>query len=287
MFKRYWRIWLGAIVIVVIVGSTWLLQPQMSARQAQQRVVVTTVGLADIFAKLDIPVVGVPTTTAILAASQKKLPKVGDHVTPNFEKIISLKPDVVYVDASLVSDYRPKLQAHKIRVVGVDMGTAAKQNKAILHFGKLFKRTTQARQLVQKLRIPTAHPKHPVSVLVLLGMPGGQSMVATSQSYVGDLVVRAGGKLIQDDQRSAYTILNSETILKTQPQVIIRVAHAMPEIVQQQFNDEFKTGIWPRLPAVQKHQVYDGRAPKFSPSANDHVQQTYQQIKAWIDEANK
>ncbi|SUP52326.1 Staphylococcal iron-regulated protein F [Weissella viridescens] len=65
-----------------------------------------------------------------------------------------------------------------------------------------------------------------------MGMPGGSFLAGTKYSYVGDLIERAGGKVVTtSSSKSDYVQPNTEQIAKEQPDVIITMAHAMDQSV--------------------------------------------------------
>src|SRR5699024_9305588 len=82
--------------------------------------------------------------------------------------------------------------------------------------------------------------------------------VATENSYVGDLVKRAGGiNVIQDEDRE-YIASNTENLQQSNPDVILRMAHGMPDEVVEMFDKEFaENDIWKHFKAVQNDRVYD------------------------------
>ena len=106
-------------------------------------------------------------------------------------------------------------------------------------------------------------------------------------SYIGDLVKRAGGQVVAADQKSLMSPVNNEKIAQSDPDVIIRLAHAMPQEVKRSFDESFKSGPYKTLTAVKNKQVYDVQAPKFSPTANLHVKEAYQEIKEWLDDSQE
>ena len=69
-------------------------------------------------------------------------------------------------------------------------------------------------------------------VLVLMGLPGSY-IVATPNSYVGSLVEMAGGINVFSDTDKEFLNANTEEIKQTEPDVILRAAHAMPEDVKE------------------------------------------------------
>lgn len=100
-----------------------------------------------------------------------------------------------------------------------------------------------------------------------MGLPGSY-VVATPKSYVGSLVELAGGINVYADEEKDFVNINTEDMLKQDPDVILRCAHALPDQVTEMFGKEFKTNdIWKHFDAVKNDEVYDLSYEYFGMSA--------------------
>lgn len=273
-----------SLLILVALGGVFVF---MRAQQntVDTRIVATTMAQTDVFDRLGIPLVGVPTSTEKMPTRYANVPKVGNHVSINFEQIIKVKPSVVYVDSELTDEYAGKLKEQHINMQALNFQNYAKLRTGITQLGKTYHKQKQAQRLNQAIALPKSHLKKPVKVLILMGMPGGSFLVANDQSYIGDLVKRAGGTVISGDPNSIYTTANPQAIAEENPDVVIRLAHAMPASVKKAFVQTFKQAPYHTLTATQKGHVYDVTAPDFSPSANLHVKTAYAKIQKWLEAA--
>jgi len=275
------------LLLCLIGGWLWLtMQPTITKTSQpvkQQRVIVTTNAQAQIFNQLAIPLVGAPTPgeNQTLPKRYVHLPKVGNHVAPNLEKMANLNPDMVYLDHALVSDYQTKLTSAHIKTTALNVDTLPDLITSIHQVGKTFHRQTKADKLVKQLNLPTVHTTTHRKVALLVGMPGGSFLVGTQHSYVGDLITRAGGTVIGSGD-GAYTTMNVEQIASAQPDVIITMAHAMPDSVFKSFNTLFNQSNWQALPAVHNQHIYRATEPTFSMTANLNAPQAYHQLKIWL-----
>lgn len=290
--KKNVSIALGAVLLLLVIVGGWFVfkqqsRPEKTPKKIDERIVATTVPMTQIFAKLDVPLVGVPTTNEKLPTKVQKLPQVGNHVSVDMEKIISLKPDQVYVDSELTEDYASKLKEQHIKMTTLNFSDYATMRQTIIKIGKKYGRQKQASQLKKQLQIKKVQRQKKPKVLLLMGMPGGSFLAMNQNSYIGDLVKRAGGQVVAADQKSLMSPVNNEKIAQSDPDVIIRLAHAMPQEVKRSFDESFKSGPYKTLTAVKNKQVYDVQAPKFSPTANLHVKETYQEIKEWLDDSQE
>lgn len=274
------------LLLCLIGGWLWLtMRPTTNTAQPvkQQRIIVTTNAQAQIFNQLAIPLVGAPTPgdNQILPKRYAHLPKVGNHVAPNLEKMAQLKPDMVYLDHALVSDYQTKLDSAHITTTALNMDTLSDLTSSIQQVGQTFHRQAKAAALVKQLKLPTLHPTKRPKVALLVGMPGGSFLVGTQHSYVGDLITRAGGTVIGSGD-GAYATMNVEQIASEQPDIIITMAHAMPDSVFKSFDTLFNQSNWQALPAVHNQHIYRATEPTFAMTANLNAPKAYQQLKVWL-----
>lgn len=260
-----------------------MMRPTHDTTTTSKRIVVTTNAQAQIFNKLDIPLVGVPTPgdQQSLPKQYRDLPQVGNHVAPNLEKIGQLKPDLVYLDAAIASDYQQKLDSDDIKHQQLKFDTLSDLKSTVTSLGKTYHKDTAAKKLNQSLSLPQQHPKKQQNVLLLMGMPGGSFLVGTKHSYVGDLINQAGGHVVGSGS-SPFVSMNAEQVAQSQPTVIITMAHAMPDGVFKNFDSLFNQSTWQKVPAVKEGHVYRAEEPKFSMTANLNAPEAYQQIRTWL-----
>lgn len=272
------------ILLIISAGWVWLMmRPTHNTTTTSKRIVVTTNAQAQIFNQLDIPLVGVPTPgdQQSLPKQYRDLPQVGNHVAPNLEKIGQLKPDLVYLDAAIASDYQQKLDSDDIKHKQLKFDTLSDLKSAVTSLGKTYHKDAAAKKLNQSLSLPQQHPKKQQNVLLLMGMPGGSFLVGTKHSYVGDLINQAGGNVVGSGS-SPFVSMNAEQVAQSQPTVIITMAHAMPDSVFKNFDSLFKQSTWQNVPTVKEGHVYRAKEPKFSMTANLNAPEAYQQIRTWL-----
>ena len=274
------------VILVIITGGWIWLATQKNTNTASsptKRIIVTTNAQAQVFNQLAIPLVGVPTPgeQQTLPKRYAKLPQVGNHVAPNLEKMSSLKPDVVYLDSALVDDYQQKLDSDHIASQTLDFSTLDTLKSSITTVGKQYNKQSEANKLVKQLTITPVKPASRPKVALLMGMPGGSFLVGTQHSYVGDLITKAGGDVIGAGD-SAYTNLNAEQIAAENPDVIVTMAHAMPDNVFKSFDALFAQNNWQTFNAVKNGHVYQAKEPIFGMTANLNAIKAFNQIKTWL-----
>ncbi|WP_459523878.1 ABC transporter substrate-binding protein [Leuconostoc lactis] len=271
----------GALLSVLLIGGTVYAMSQSQSR-AKKRPVATTMAQVAIFDRLGVPLSAVPSSQEPLPARYARLPKVGNHVSVNFEQILRVHPSEVYVDQALTADYAAKLTANQIKMTTLDFTTYQQMTHSILQLGITYHRVAAAQKLLRSLKLPQKTVTRPVKVLILVGMPGGGFLVANAHSYLGDLVKRAGGEVVGGDVRQSLTTPNPQIIAQENPAVVIRLAHAMPKQVKQSFEQTFQQAPYAQLKATQTGQVHDVSAPDFGMTANLQVVTAYRQIQHWL-----
>lgn len=241
---------------------------------SEHRIISTTVALTEITDKLELDLVGVPTTYKDLPERYEGLPEVGLAMEPDMEIVKSLKPTDVLTVTTLTSYVEETFTQTNTPATYVDLESVEGMNDSILSLGEKYDRVEQAEEIVNNFEEKMAEieakveGKEAPKVLILLGVPGSY-LVATENSYVGDLVRRAGGENAVDDEGVEYISSNTENLQQSNPDVILRMAHGMPEEVVEMFDREFaENDIWKHFKAVQNDRVYDLEETRFGTTAN-------------------
>src|SRR5699024_10327246 len=121
------------------------------------------------------------------------------HALPILEIIKSLKPTDVLSVTTLQEDLEDSFEKTDTPVTFVDLESVEGMYDSILALGEKYDRTEQAEDIVNSFEEKLSETEKKVEgkespkVLILLGVPGSY-LVATENSYIGDLVRRAGGE---------------------------------------------------------------------------------------------
>ncbi len=251
------------------------------------RIIATSPATADICDKLNIDLVGVcSSTVSTLPSRYKNVKKIGTAMSPDMELVSSVKPDWLLSPSSLQSDLQPKYKAIDTQWAFLNLKSVQGMYRSIQELGIIFDREKEADKLVndfisfyKEYKKENKEKKHP-KVLVLMGLPGSY-IIATPNSYVGNLVELAGGENVYNNTKQEFLTVNTEDMKKKEPDVILRAAHAMPEQVIKMFNDEFKTNdIWKHFEAVKNNKVYDLSYDKFGMSATFKYKAALKELKS-------
>lgn len=242
--------------------------------ESKERVVATTVAVTEIMDALEVDLVGVPTSSKTLPKRYKGLPEVGNPMSPDMEKVKSLKPSEVLSVTTLEYELKPVFDGVGMKANFLDLTSLKNMQSSISDLGKKYGREKQAEAVVTKLDKKVASIQKEVkgkkepTVLILLGVPGSY-LVATEHSYIGNLVKQLGGKNIVQGEQVEYLASNTEYLKKADPDIILRAAHGMPDEVVKMFDKEFKTNdIWKHFAAVKNNRVYDLEERLFGTTGN-------------------
>ena len=158
-------------------------------------------------------------------AAAKALPDLGPGISPNVEKILSVRPEVVVLYAT--NDNRAAaaaLRAAGIRVVGLKIDRIADFRRAALTLGALAGDSASARattdsveRTLDRVRAATAALPHPRVLWYLWDNP---ILVLGSGSYQSELLAIAGGANVYADRAEPAAQVSLEDVLRRDPEVI-------------------------------------------------------------------
>lgn len=249
-----------------------------------QRIIAGTVVLATIMDRLELDAIAVPDTEKKLPSRFDDLPSIGNAMQPDMEIIKSLNPTEVLSVSTLEYDLKDTFEQLKVPVDFVDLTSIETMLAEIEELGKRYDRVEQGTALANQLqediaKVGTIAEEHDKpSVLILLGVPGSY-LVATEHSYAGDLVRLAGGVNVMAGQEAEYLASNTEYLYDSNPDIILRLAHGMPEQVIEMFDEEFKTNdVWKHFDAVKNNRVYDLEEELFGTTAALNVPEALDQL---------
>ena len=246
-----------------VTASTEQGLDEEQAEAPQHRIVSTTVAITEVLDALELDVVGVPTTVKELPERYEEAVEVGNPMSPDMELVKSLKPTHVLSVTTLEYDLEKLFERVNIDASYLDFTSLDAMKEEIRKLGEMFDRQSQAEALIASYDEKISNIKAEVegqpapTVLILMGIPGSY-LVATENSYIGDLVKQLGGNNIVTDSTVEFVASNTEYLHQGNPDVILRAAHGMPDEVIEMFDEEFRTNdIWKNFNAVKNGRVYD------------------------------
>lgn len=244
---------------------------------AEHSIIAGTVVIAEILDKLDLDAIAIPETAKELPSHFDDLPTIGNAMEPDMEIVKSLDSTDFLSVSTLEYDLKDKFDELSIPANFLNFQSVDAMLSEIQTLGERYDRIEQAEELIASLQKnidaveSVAAGKEGPRVLILLGIPGSY-LVATDNSYAGDLVKRAGGINVMTGQDAEYLSSNTEYLHNSNPDIILRLSHGMPEEVVEMFDEEFKTNdIWKHFDAVKNGKVYDLEEELFGTTASLQV----------------
>lgn len=258
--------------------------------ERKDKIAVTSVATLEILDALEIDsVVGVPKTENKIPDRYKGIAEIGAPMSPDLEALKTQDPTIVLSPVSLKGDLQPKYEGAGIESYFVDLNSVEGMYASIKELGTKFGKEEKTQELLDKYNTwlnekqKKQESLEKKSVLILMGLPGSY-VVATENSYIGNLVALAGGKnCYEGESKEDFINVNTEDMLKKKPDIIIRTSHALPEQVMEMFKKEFADNdIWKHFEAVQKGQVFDLTSTDFGMSATLNYQSAVDKLEGYL-----
>jgi len=186
------------------------------------------------------------------------IPKIGDGLNANLEKVLTLNPDLVigWQDSGAARTLAPSLARLHIPLIYSNPKTLADIPEQILRFGRIFNTQATAepaaralRQRIHSLQEKHAHAK-PVTVFIEVG--ASPLYTIGRDPLLNDVLRTCGGANLFADTQVAAPQIDAESLIVKQPDVII-TTEPSPARYRQRIQD------WARLQlaAARNHHVYN------------------------------
>ncbi|HEX8639442.1 MAG TPA: cobalamin-binding protein [Pyrinomonadaceae bacterium] len=158
-------------------------------------------------------------------AEAQNIPKVGDTISPNMETIIALKPQIVFVStASQIETFTKTLEQQNIAVFVTNPNGLNGVLNNLKQFGEIFGTETQAEELVANLkkRISAVESRTQNKLVKVFVQISKEPLFTIGKdSFLTEIVRRAGGESVTANVPTAYPKLSKETASALNPAAII------------------------------------------------------------------
>lgn len=222
-------------------------------------------------------VVGVPETSAGLPERYQDAARIGSAMSPDLELIKSISPDLVLSPQTLENSLGESYQQAGISSAFLDLSSVNGMYQAITSLGELLNRQKEAAQMEEAYQRYMENYKSKVekeqSVLLLMAFPDGFYLIATENSYVGNLIQMAGGVNVYGSDykgdENGFVNINPEDMIQKNPDRICVFAHYAEEEAFAFMEKEFKeNNIWQYFDAVKEERITYLPSSYFGMSAN-------------------
>ena len=206
---------------------------------------------------LDTEIVGVSTLSDFPEGAKRKA-RVGSYVSPDFEKIVSLKPDLTV--ATGVGNTREVVD--RLDKLGFPTYVIFPKNvddilKSIEHLGQVVDRIKEATVIVQGMKKRreqvTARIRDRYRPRVFLLVGEAPIVTVGKGSFADDLIRLAGGENIAGDQKEMYPRLGMEEVLQRAPEVIL-ISSMNPKAEYPKVLQGWSQ--WKSIPAVKQGRIH-------------------------------
>ena len=216
-----------AIVCMLCIGSFAGLAATPAPKKTPTRVVCLAPSYTETMVALNLQsrIVGITTSSDHVEAC-KDVERVGLFMRPNLEKIISLRPDLVF--ASMYSGQRAlieKLRSLKIKVVILETNEIDDIFDTVSLMGKLFDHMEQAAQLNKQMRTIVDDVKERTKDVprprIYIEAGSDPLFSCGKGSFIHELLELAGSENIAGDMNTPYPRVSSELVISRDPEIIL------------------------------------------------------------------
>lgn len=237
----------------------------LSAEALEQRIVSIAPATTEILFSLglDEEIVGV-TTFCDYPEETRNKEKVGTFSQPTIERILSLRPDIVFATGLEQASVVDKLRRVGLNVYVSDPASFKELFRSIRKIAKIVHREKKADALIGQMesRIKRINDKvklipqeKRLSVFIEIGID--PLMTAGRGSFVDELITLAGGINIASDLSRSYSYFSSEQVLRRNPDCII-----LGYMDKEWDKAEVKSRLgWENIAAVKNNRIYSDIDP--------------------------
>jgi iron complex transport system substrate-binding protein len=181
---------------------------------------------------------------------------VGDFSNPSVEKILALKPRLVFATLPEQQTTVDKLRQMGVNVFISRPNTLDSMFKEIKSIGSVLGAGRQADSLVSSLQARLDRiPARSSPVRVYLEISGQPLMTVGKSSFIDEAIARAGGTNVFDDIDKEYPVVTQEQVIARNPDVVF-ILH--PQTTRTEFLQRLG---WQDVSAVKSGRVYDDVNP--------------------------
>jgi len=148
--------------------------------------------------------------------------KVGDFMTPDLERIVALRPGLVFLALPIHRQLLDKLNEMRVPVYVSRPADIPAVLKEIDTVASLLGRKAQGESLVVVMRRRLdSIPAFADTPRVYVEISGTPLMTAGGGTFINELLARAGGRNVFASSLQEYPVVDPEAVLKADPEVIL------------------------------------------------------------------
>lgn len=266
--KKYWNLFLIGLLLSLTFGirssfSSSIFIDEVGRKVAlptpPRRIVSLAPNITEILFALgaDEETVGV-TLNCNYPERVKEKARVGNYISLDFERILSLKPDlIIATGAGNTRETVDRLERLGIPTYVVFPKKFDDVLKSILHIGQIVHREEKARSIIQEMKERKQRVIERTDSLprprVFLQIGESPLVTVGKGSFADDLIRLAGGENIAGEERQMYPRFGREEVLRRSPEVII-ISTMNPKGDYDRVKSEWNQ--WKAIPAVKEGRIH-------------------------------
>jgi len=190
-----------------------------------------------------------------------RLTVIGGFWTPDVEKIVALRPDLVISYSSVPShvDVAKRLESMNVTVLLLFPRYLNDVFDNIVLIGKACGKLKEAQELVDQLRVRVKNVVEKVQglpkVRVYLELWFDPLMSAGPGTFIDELIGLTGGENVFHDAKSPWPVVDSEQVIRRDPEVIV-----LPDSYMSDYNvsvEQVRSRPgWQAISAVKNNRIY-------------------------------
>lgn len=256
-----------------------------------ERIITTSVPIAEMLQLLDITPVGVPASTNPLPEEFAEINQIGSPMEPDLEIITDLEPDLILGAKSLEESLEDSLEGIELNRAYLKTDSFDDLKRSFKVLGTYFDQTNEMNTRLESILqmendlIKQAEGKELPSVLVVIGT-SDSFMVMNEDSYVGSLVEKLGAENIATtvlDAKDTYSPISMEDVVVADPDIIFVLASGDHGASEEMFQQEVEENeIWKSLTAYKEDEIHILDHEVFGVTSIKNVEKAMTQIAEYF-----
>lgn len=238
--------------IFFLLILTILLLTSCGKKEVKQAegIIVTSPEVAEIIAALGgIDQIIARTEYCDFPSEMLEIESIGDFSTIDIERVIVLRPRIIFTAAYEQEEIYDKLTAFGIEVIKIHSNSLISYYDNIKFIADKIGLSNNADKLVKNfeeaidsLNIVDNKPKVYFEISSNLG-------TITNNSFIGEMIITAGGLNIFGNEKKDFLIAKNEDIVQANPDIIIALSYVSKKEIEQRRG-------WQNINAVKENKIY-------------------------------
>jgi iron complex transport system substrate-binding protein len=271
-----------SLLVVFILGGNF----SFSQEKEKLRIISLTPATTEILFALglDKEIIAVTSLCNYPALARQK-EKIGTFSQPNIEKILFLKPDIIFCTGLEQARTVIKLKQLKQNIFISDPANINELFQSIMQIGKITRKEQEAKDLVDRMKarinkitaLAIKVPKEKKQK-VFIEIWHNPLTACGKNSFINELIELAGGINITSDITSIYSSVSQEIVLNRNPDCIILAYMGLASSIEQV---KTRPG-WRNITAVRNNRVYNDISPdvllRAGPRTPEALEEIYKRL---------